>query len=346
MISLKIDRINIPPGISVPPTVSLYYKELYDDTFTFVDSGIVIDANGNVQGSPKPTIDVEAATPYVLLAVNESCGYQYQQSLIVYPYCPVGYDITPDMSECYYEEVTEATAPTAGENTVEKNNTAYSTCGAYIYHEGYNINGTGTADHVDITNPFWLNGATPACGNATTTEGPLNRCGLWSVTEASDQDVGFPVCLDIAEGKIYYIGMGTDNLGIINLDGVNIITQDPTALGAQYSIGAAATFKVWHIYPVFIPSGPHILEILGHNDSGAAAMGCEIYDNTPAEIIAATSYGDLNLIFSSKDYIGMPVMLGSGGVGYSCPPDYALKACASPYECVRRVTTNVLINSA
>ncbi len=345
-INISIDRLRIPPGISVPPTVSLFVKPYIGGSYVLVDSGINIDANGYVTDSPKPIVSVDAGERYLLLAVNETCGYQYAQSLILYPYCPVGYELTPDASECYYEEVTDATPPAFGEVTIPKIFDSYGSCGSWIYEEGYNINGTGISNLIPLPNYFWRNGTNPVgCIASTDYTGPLNRCGLWSTTTGSDQEIGFSVCIDVPESKIYYVGIACDNYGIINLDGVNIVTQNPAALDAQYGLtGNVSTFVVWHIYPVFITAGSHNLEMIGFNTFGVAAMGCEVYDNTPAEIIAATAYADLNLVFSSKDYIGQPVMLGSGGLGWTCPPDYSLRACSSPFECVRRVTTPVLIN--
>lgn len=347
-ILLKIDRIRIPPGISLPPSVTLYYKPYHAATYTLVGTDIDIDADGYVIDSPKPVMSVEAAERYLMLAINESCGYEYQQSMILYPYCSPGYELSPDESECFYEEVTEATAPTFSQVTVAKIFDSYNVCGSWIYDPGYNVNGTGTSHLIPLANLFWRNGNDPVgCIASTMYSGPLNRAGLWSSTTTSNQQVGFPVCIEIPESKVYLVGIACDNYGIINLDSVNIITQNAAALDAQYGLtGNVSTFAVWHIYPVFIPAGSHILECIGYNTFGVAAMGCEVYNNTAAELIAATSYAMLDLVFSSKDYIGHPVVLGSGGVGFSCPPGYSLKACSSPYECVRRVTTPVLVSGS
>jgi hypothetical protein len=73
-----------------------------------------------------------------------------------------------------------------------------------------------------------------------------------------------------------------------------------------------------------------------------AALGAEIYDNTAAEIIAATAYGDLNLVFSTKDYVGQPVQIGSGGIGYTCPSGYSLVLCDGPAYCTQTVNTPVV----
>ena len=134
---------------------------------------------------------------------------------------------------------------------------------------------------------------------------------------------------------MYYVGIGADNYGIIKLDSVTLITQDPTAMG-----GAGTTFQQWNIYPISMTAGPHYLEILGHNVNLVAAMGCEVYNNTAAEIMAATSYAGLDLIFSSKDSVGHTVQIGTGDAGYTCPATYSLASCQSPLVCQKIIKVN------
>lgn len=338
---LTILRIRFPADVDFPPTISLYIKEYYEGTYTLIASNIQVDNDGTLLDSPITTTPIDPTVKYVLKAVNELCGFEYEQALIINPYCPIGYDLSPDSSYCFFEEEIAATPPTASEVTITATDVDYSTCGSYIYDPGYSLNGTGSSTQINTAISFWVNGA-GLCASNVTNAGPLNRTGLWATTTMDDQTIGFAVCLTLAETKTYYIGMGCDNLGIVKLDGVEIIHQDPTALGVQYGIGVTATFKVWHIYPVELSAGNHILELIGYNDTGIAAFGMEIYDNTAAEIAAATGYGDLNMIFTSTDYIGQPVQLGSNGIGYSCPSGYSLAYCESPIICRKLNTTPVL----
>ena len=256
--------------------------------------------------------------------------------------CEYPYQLSPDGTFFFYEEEIAATPPSGGTaaSAVAKTNQAYSTCGSYIYDPGFNLDGTGTSTQINISNAFWKNGGT--CADNNTTDGPLNRTGLWTSTTSTDQYVGFSVCIDIPASKTYYVGIGCDNNAVIKVDSVTIVDQDPTTLGVQYSVGAAATFKVWHIYPITLSAGPHIIEMLGHNDSGPAAIGAELYDATSSELDAATSYVDLGakLIFSTKDMIGQPIQIGSGGLGYTCPEGYALASCETPPTCVKLFTTS------
>jgi hypothetical protein len=296
--------------------------------------------------SPLPTTVVDPSQKYVIRCTNELCAFEYTQSVIFNPYCPVGYELSPDSSYCFYEEFTDPTPPSGTPDTlVARSFAAYSTCGSYIYDAGYDHNGTGTSAQISLSNAFWRNGA-GLCADATTTEGPLNRNGVWASVTLSNQDIGFGFCLDTDEEKTYYIGMGGDNFGIVKVDGTEIIHQDPAALAIQYGLDAQVTFKIWHIYPVTISAGSHIIELIGHNDSSVAAIGMEIYDNTAIEIAAATAYGtganEVNAIFRTADYVGSQVQIGTQDAGYTCPDGYSLQTCESPLMCRRLVTTPIL----
>lgn len=248
--------------------------------------------------------------------------------------CPVGYTLAPDGSYCFLIDEVPATPPSGGdpEDTVAATESSYGTYGTYIYHPGFSSNGTGLSDQIPTSNAFWINGP------SNETDGPLNRCGLWTSSTPDGQDIGFSVCLTLPETRVYFIGMGGDNKCRFTVDGVVIVDQDVSALATQYGADAQITFKVWHVYPVTLAAGPHIIELIGHNVSSAAALGAEVYNNTAAELIAATSYADLDVIFSTKDYIGQPVQLSTDGLGYSCPSGYALAACVEPIVCRAIVT--------
>lgn len=260
--------------------------------------------------------------------------------------CPATYILSPDGTYCYKYVDIAATPPSSSENCVARTNAAYGNYGALIYDPGYANNGTGTFTQISPSNGFWIN---PTANN---TAGPLNRAGLWSSSVTSGQTVGFSVCINITSSATYYVGMGADNQGIINLDGTNQVTQDPAAIASYLNthgfpgVGSdlGVTFKFWHIYPVIIPSGQHYLEIIGYNVSGPAAVGMEVYSSTSAQLQSATSYGALGsgLIFSSKDYIGQPIQIGSGGVGYTCPPTYSLVLCDGPAYCRQVLTTSTI----
>lgn len=262
--------------------------------------------------------------------------------------CPDGYTLSPDESYCYIVDEVPATPPSGGtpENSVPKSFDQYSKYGAVIYNPGYDLDGTGTNTRITpLSNTYWAN------PSLNTTDGALNRTGLWGTTETANQIVGFSYCFDLTESKIYYIGAAADNEVLIRLDGVDIVDMDEDAITTYlytlYSIvdvSYKAPYTFWHIYPVTIPAGPHIIEVIGRNGSvpgvNPGTIGIEIYDNTAAELQAATSSGDLDIVFTTADIrSGFPLQIGSDGVGYTCPDGYSLDSCNEPYTCKRLITT-------
>lgn len=268
--------------------------------------------------------------------------------------CPVGYTMSVDGTYCFQTNTTAATPPSDPQNTIEKNLSFYCAYGTLIYDLGFNIDGTGTFTQISYSNPFWVNGVGyPNMAN-NTTDGPLNRAGLWAPTEESGQTVGFTVCVTLPEQTTYYVGCGADNWITIKVDGNVVVDMDASAMGiflAANGYPAAsidAPYRFWHIYPLVLNAGDRVIEIVGNNEvappPNPAAMGVEIYNSTQAEIETATSYGDFgaDLIFSSKDYIGQPVQVGSDGFGYTCPSGYSLVLCDGPAYCTQTLIVNTI----
>lgn len=331
---LTLNKIKLPPG-SQSIVVNFSYKEYYADSFTPLAANITINPDGTISGAPL-SITINPANKYVLRAENVLCGFLYEQNVMLNPYCEPGYVLSPDGTYCYKEDVVSATSPINPQVTIEKNGISYGTCGTYIYSPGFNLDGTGTSTKIPVTNSFWYNGL-GNCSDGDTVSGPINRAGLWTTVATENQDIGYSKCITVPETKVYYVGIACDNYGIIRLDATTIVSQNEAALNTKYS-AVGACFKVFHIYPVLIPKGNRILEGIGHNTAGPAALAVEIYDNTAAEIMAATSYANLNVIFSTKDFIGEEVQIGSGGVGWGCPSsDYSLSFCDDPVVCKRLI---------
>lgn len=342
MATYQLSKILFQPPLTAPTTATIKYKYYLDDSWITVATGIDVDTDGTILESPAIAITgLSFDTRYTIQATNEQCGGIYEEDIFmpcVGEGCPAGYVLSPDGTYCYKVETVEAIPPPSFDTLVAKNNISYGTCGSYIYAGGFNSNGTGTSSQITPANTFWVNGG-GACVDNTTIDGVLNRAGVWASSVLPNQDIGFGVCINIEESKTYYIGLGCDNYGTIKLDGVTIVQQDETAVNAQYGI-IGSCFRVWSIFPIELTAGIHFIELFGHNVSGNAAIGAEIYDNTSAEIIAATSYGALNLIFSTKDYVGQDVQIGSGG--WTCPNSYSLATCESPIVCKRILTTDVV----
>ncbi len=336
---LVLSKLTLQPPLTIPITAKLEYKYYLDASWTLINASVAVATDGTF--TPQTISGLDTNTQYIVRATNNMCGSIWEE-YFNYPCqttCPDGFVLSPDGTSCYQVQTIAATPPAGDfDILVSETNVEYGTCGSYIYDTGWNFDGTGTSNQITTANAFWCN-SNGDCIAGVTTDGPLNRAGVWSSVLLENQDVGFSVCVNITEEKTYYVAIGCDNYGIIKLDGTTIIEQDETAMDAQYGV-VGACFKIWSIYPIVLTAGIHYFEIFGHNVETFAAVGVEIYDNTAAEIIAATDYSGLNLIFSTKDEVGNPVLLGTNS--YSCPVGYAVVTCESPVVCKKITTADTL----
>jgi hypothetical protein len=244
--------------------------------------------------------------------------------------CYEGYTPTTD-DRCVKTTTVAATPPSDLQLSVAKTYSQYSNYGSILFDTGYNLNGTTSAPYQIITTSFWKNIPN------NTTDGPLNRCGLWAAIVYSNQDVGFTYCLDVIVDKTYYVAVGCDNYAIIRVDGTTVVSQNVAALTAQFGASTSVTFKYWFIYPIYLTVGAHVIEMIGHNIDMIAALGAEIYDATKNEIITATDYttfSNAHILFSTKDMIGEYIEIGTGGLGYTCPTGYSLIMCQGDPHCI------------
>jgi hypothetical protein len=244
--------------------------------------------------------------------------------------CYEGYTPTPN-GDCVRTITTEAIAPTNLQIAVAKTYSQYSINGSILFNPGYNLNGTTSTGYQILSTALWKNIPN------NTTNGPLNRCGLWTPTPLDNQDVGFTQCLNVITEKTYYIAVGCDNYAIIRIDGATIVSQNVAALTSQFGAGALVTFKYWFIYPVLLTAGSHVIEMIGHNINSIAALGAEIYDATSDEIVDATDYPTFytaHILFSTKDMVGQDIQIGTGGYGYTCPSGYSLIMCDGDPYCI------------
>ncbi|MBO9729348.1 MAG: hypothetical protein J7623_11985 [Chitinophaga sp.] len=204
----------------------------------------------------------------------------------------------------------------------------YSACGTYILGTGYPVDIEHFCNRSRITgNPFWDANPTEQslCGFncasamplakagtdtthrdttlknlrtsgllATTYGGPMNRAGVWANVPTM-QWVTFSVKRTLTRSGTYYIGVAADNQFKVSIDGVEI---------AKYTSSNQGAFEFWFILPVTMTAGTHVITLSAKDDSSPAGVAAEMYDNTEAEIRAATSYSMLNLVFSTKDMIG------------------------------------------
>lgn len=291
-------RVTLNPGANLDPEVRSQYK---------------------IRVRVTDTAGLQADAVYTINVAYDPANFSFQP----FGYtcaggdCPPGSSPSPDGEYCITVQEQPAIPPASGTpmQASPRSSVVYTSFWTYIYNPGYNQNGTGVRTQIPGSNLWWRNPYPP--GNVN--NGPLNRTGLWANNPGDlphNEWIGFSRYVDIPETKTYYIGVAGDNRCRILVNGVTIVQQDENALAAQSSAGIDVAFKEWHIYPVQLQGGPNLITLQGLNTGSIAAFGAEIYDNTPAEIAAATSYADLTLIFSTKDLRNGYIDTGEGS--YTC----------------------------
>ncbi len=291
---------------------------------------------------PNPTtltsydLELEIGKAYIVRlssnGINCTKKYVYT-SIPIGGCCPVGYTLSEDGTYCYLDETTAATPPSASETAVTVTNAFFTRCGTMVLDPGYTLNGNGSFQNIGYDVNFWNNngGTGDQCNNGNLVDGPMNRNAVWATTTLDNQTVGFTFCIDVPETKTYYIGVGFDNYGQISIDGNVILLIDNDSPNP---------LENWLIFPVELLAGSHVIEVIGINGVSTppnpGAIAVEIYNNTRDEILESTSYGDLDVLFQTADYVGEDIQIGSDGIGYTCPDGYSLVLCDGPAYCTKR----------
>ena len=275
-------------------------------------------------------------------------GYVITQSTVVenfpnvstVPTCPDGYYLDQATQLC---KRVQYSVPDVVKQTyllVATSNSAFGFLNPVLYDEGWNSRGWGGNGSFNngitrLTLPWWRFAISPA------NQGRINTIAVkLSSGVALNTWLSFTTTLCVAEEKVYYFAIAADNAFRVKLDG-NIIL-DPTlsalsdtpGVDSQWrtnvfgSPGAAnadrIAYAILHIYPLRLTAGNHILQI-EYVDYGALQMvAAEIYDNTYAQIVAATSIGDLNVFWTTDNQTQVESIISS-----TCPPGYTLSADAN-----------------
>jgi hypothetical protein len=143
------------------------------------------------------------------------------------------------------------------------------------------------------------------------------------------------VCITAPETKTYWVGLGADNNFRIVVDGSDIVNTLNGPYDGAFDSNSNISFIYWHVYPITISAGNHVIELYGLNrDPGTiAGFGCEIYNNTIDELTGATTVSDLNILFSSSGQTSATTIQDLSGnylsSGFTCPTGYIYDPCNS-----------------
>jgi hypothetical protein len=249
--------------------------------------------------------------------------------------CPEGYTLVEgDLPGSYVCRKVTSVGATFTPTTIltqPVSDAAWGWLGTAIYDTGWNTNGTGAGYNpaspsavgytlIPFSNSFWYKAYSTSSGIYNTN--PVNRIGIWSSSNPELVGVyGFEYNICITEAKTYYVALAGDNTVLLKLNGQTILDFDPSQMGLNHVQAPANVEKIQytrlHIYPLVLQPGNYLLQLLGNNFNGPGMIGAEIYDNTVSEIAAATSYSDLNVVFTTR---GKTQFTSNN---YVCPEGYS-----------------------
>lgn len=273
-------------------------------------------------------------------SVGESCIPRYKILNITVPFsgecCPSGYTLSPDETYCFQEDDVSPTIIDSGNCiAVSQLVSQYSVNGAYIYDPGYTIRLVGSRTLL-TSQPHWKE----IPGQIV---GPMNRNGIWLDSDCNGvkdpltagQELQFTHPITLSVPKTVYVGIGGDNTFRFQINSTVVVDCDMAFPAGGDPVGA--NFNFWHLFPVTIPSGTSYLNFAAVGDGLTNnAFAAVIYDNTYAELIAATSDATLTILYRTFDSIGSPIDIAT------CPAGYFLDASEGPgsYVCRQILTTS------
>lgn len=253
--------------------------------------------------------------------------------------CPNDYYSAPAEDRCLNIDNTSAST----------GNTFYTITGVTFDNTIFNdfqYTESGTTFYEEVTNlphPITDSGTTivDASGNSVNVvykdvnlwNGRLDEVGVWTTLQQGgdyypqNEWFGFSYCLNLNEGRTYYIGIGGDDKVRFSVNHELIVTIDQNS--SNYSD------KNWFVFPYYFKSGLNILEFETLNDAAIASLGVEIYSSDTQTLTGVTQSNlSGHTIFNGRDRVGTEFELGENS-GYSCPTGYTPNICSGSPVCTR-----------
>lgn len=247
--------------------------------------------------------------------------------------CPPGYTLSPDKQSCILVETVPPEIIQSGICLAESNlSPEYGAQGTKLW-QNINYNSTLTDSNFTLlTSDYWsgnppgsgetVNGGDPP-GSATPVPGspasPMNRNGVWVDTNcdgiknglSSTDILQFSYQIISPTAKTVYIGVAADNNFTITLDN--------TVIASRNDSFGTSNFIYWYLFPISLVSGPNLINFRAQGDGSVNdAAGFVIYDNTAAQLMAATSDAQVNILFTAYSLIGgTPIDIATCPAGYT-----------------------------
>lgn len=344
----KLNLTDYPNGLQ---TFQIRWRKKSDpDSAEYYNAApnMVVDRFGNVV-SPNPYQITVPQTTIIVKAANViGCGAGLTKEILicgpvvgsgtVSGSCPEGYTLSEDGTYCFKIETMAPTITESDFCLAASPNSAYGTFGSRIYAPGFSDStlriefpNTDTYIFANLSLPGqWLNNAG--------TLGPMNREAVWidSDCDGNKDALASGVQTTIAcefnntsgVSRTIYVGIGSDNQFILKVNGTVVATMTTPIV--------TETFKIWHIIPITVEPGINYINAVAIGDGSVNdAVGLVVYDNTAAQIQAATSDASLNIAFKSSTLIGDSYDIAT------CPATWSLDTSGGQgnYICKRILTT-------
>lgn len=162
-------------------------------------------------------------------------------------------------------------------------------------------------------------------------------------------ELGFDFCVDITEEKQYMIGIAGDNKVKLYIDGVLAVFLDAC------TSSETTPFNYWHVFPVTLTAGQHIIRLVGININNQASFGGEIYDidfttfdsllTTPQSMVDCGNQPiDLEpyILFSTEQALAGEVVDPAWPGEWTCPDGSTLDTCGTGATCLVTETASPL----
>lgn len=233
--------------------------------------------------------------------------------------CPEGYTLID--GQCVRETTLEKVPTGEPISVINAGANPHGFAAPVLYSE-FNADGSANVDvmsptgftYIDLPATFWR-------GDGVLADRLTTKFGKWVSGSSVNVWYGASSIIDVETTTTYYVALAADNLFRFKVDGVVIVESDPETMGVQHGLPlpqqSSITFRKVHIYPIELTAGCHIITIEGLNEGGSAMFGAAIIDNTLGEIVEATSYEDIDFLYSTET----ETVFYQETVAFTCPED-------------------------
>jgi hypothetical protein len=224
----------------------------------------------------------------------------------------------PTLSKIYFDYLSkfnkETEAPTVipGYTLVHDTDVSYGSEQAVIFTDTTNF----IVDTYLPSISLWENMA------SNNVDGRPNVVGVFASGNPLDVVLKLTRKVTIPTTGTYYVAGAFDDDAFIKINGQYIFH-------GRMTLGGYSHLR-WNMFPVHLEAGVVDLEVGTENVWGPGLIACEIYNNTRAQLLAATQESDLNILFSTKDEIGNTV-----NDTYVCQAGWTLEEINGVPTCVK-----------